>query len=283
MTAFPVELPPPPKAASDEAASAGAVNLTLNIKSVKPPASFSLANVSPTDTILSIKERLVSENSRAPSVDIQRLLLKGKVLADNKLLKEYIAAAPGEEEINLSLMVKPGSTWTGEETKPAVVAPQPQRHPNLAGGSLSATGPRGHSRTPSEGGAADQYPVPSLMLSTPGSPTSEKDQPPVPLDIADARVRTHSRPSSPSSLAPGTGSISAVLTQPEFWVHLHEFLQREVRSMHDAVGFTSQSPRLKLEADELFESFLLASKVNLEASDIARIREAVNITGMAGT
>lgn len=78
-------------------------------KSAKPAISFPL-KVSLSDTISTIKQQLASY-PRAPSVDIQRLLLKGKALADNKLLKEYGAA----EGTVINLMIKPGSHWDGSE------------------------------------------------------------------------------------------------------------------------------------------------------------------------
>lgn len=230
--------------------------------------------------MLSIKERLAAEHSRAPSVDVQRLLLKGKVLADGKLLKEYLlSTGVAEEGITLSLMIKPGASWSAEEklqpasSVPASAAsPGAQAAPKPDGLAPTSVQPsRSHSRTPSEGGAADQFPVPSLVLSTPMSPSDEnahKQSRPVPLDIAD---QSGSRPTTPS--IPGGGVGGGLLTQPIFWVHLREFLLTEVELLRGR----------EADADDLFESFLLASKGSLEATDIARIRDAVNITGMAGT
>jgi hypothetical protein len=240
-----------------------------------------LSGVSGNDTILSIKNRLASEHSRAPDVDIQRLLLKGKALADNKLLKEYLPPSSSEgEEVSLTLMIKPGASWNAEEkltTTPSHLDPS----------SLQPTAGQKHSRTPSEG-QADQFPVPSLTLSTPQSPTSETGRIPVPLDIADPDYPHSIRPGSPSS--PGGASVGvqhALLTQTEFWVHFREFLQKELSELyaggyHHGTG-GSIARHVEADADDLLESFLLASKGCLEATDIARIRDAVNITGMAGT
>ena len=256
----------------------------LAIKSLKPPISFSLSNISGTDTVLSVKERLASEHSRAPNSDIQRLLLKGKALADNKLLKEYLPPSSGEgEEINLTLMIKPGAGWNAEEKITTTRPPLP----HLETGSLQPIAGQKHARTPSEG-QADQFPVPSLTLSTPGSPTSVTERTPVPLDIADPDYPHRIRPGSPSS--PGGAGIGdprhALLMRTEFWVHFREFLHKEVSELY-ASGYHGiggeAAGHVEADADELLEIFLLASKGSLEASDVARVREAVNITGMAGT
>lgn len=277
MVPFPIDLPGPP-APTTSSQTAKSETFSLTIKSLKPPVSFALENVAGTDSVLSIKERLAAEHSRAPSVDVQRLLLKGKVLADGKLLKEYLpSTGVTEDGITLSLMIKPGASWTAEEkpaSVPAVSAASPgaQAAPKPDGLAPTSVQPsRSHSRTPSEGGAADQFPVPSLVLSTPMSPSDEnahKQSRPVPLDIAD---QSGSRPTTPS--IPGGGVGGGLLTQPIFWVHLREFLLTEVELLRGR----------EADADDLFESFLLASKGSLEATDIARIRDAVNITGMAGT
>ena len=62
----------------------------------------------PTDTIQAIKAQLASE-AGAPPADVQRLLLKGKALADAKLLKEYDV----KDGDTVNLMVKPGFASTG--------------------------------------------------------------------------------------------------------------------------------------------------------------------------
>jgi len=243
-----------------------------------------LVDVSGTDTVLSIKERLASEHSRAPNADIQRLLLKGKALADNKLLKEYLPPSSEGEEINLTLMIKSGASWDAEE-KPMTTTYPPS--PHLETDSLQPIAGRKHARTPSEG-QADQFPVPSLTLSTPGSPTSLAERAQVPLDIADPDYPHLIRPGSPSS--PGAVGISglqhALLTQTKFWVHFRDFLQKEVSELYASGyhGIGGNAPSdLEADADELLEGFLLASKGSLEATEVARIRDAVNVKGMAGT
>lgn len=259
-------------------------SISLSIKSAKPPISFALDGVSPADSVLSIKERLASEHSRAPSADIQRLLLKGKVLADGKLLKEYLPDST-ESSVALSLMIKPGASWAAEE-KIVVDEPSPSSELHIATGGASLAAPttgvarKAHVRTASEG-AADQFPVPSLVLSTPGSPTAESPgrRSPVPLEIADPSMDPESvgsltRPRSPSS----TSGIGIVITRPQFWTRLREFLEGEV-ALTEGVSGSTRATEI---ADELFETFLLASKNHLSPSEIAMIRDAVNITGMSG-
>ncbi|KAJ7230958.1 hypothetical protein C8J57DRAFT_1730415 [Mycena rebaudengoi] len=60
--------------------ASSSTTLTLTIKSLRPPAQYSLA-VHPTNSIA---------YPAAPPADTQRLLLMGKALADNKLVREYI-------------------------------------------------------------------------------------------------------------------------------------------------------------------------------------------------
>ena len=75
-------------------------------KSLKPHAIFAIS-VRLTDTISAIKTQLSAEPS-APPADAQRLLFKGKALADGKLLKEYNNIKDGD---TINLMVKPGYDW----------------------------------------------------------------------------------------------------------------------------------------------------------------------------
>ena len=84
-------------------------------KSTKPVQSYTLS-VQPTDTIAQIKTQLAATPG-APPADAQRLLLKGKALADAKLLQEY-AVKDGD---TINLMIKPGFEW--DPSKVSVPAP----------------------------------------------------------------------------------------------------------------------------------------------------------------
>ena len=101
-----VPLQPPPAVA--ETSTAAASNLALEIKCSKPPLSFSL-DCSTTSTIAVLKQQLRKEQSTAPLADDQRWLLKGKVMADTKLLRDYDVTGP------INLMLKPGATYPPKE------------------------------------------------------------------------------------------------------------------------------------------------------------------------
>jgi len=259
FTPFPIELPPPPIPQSPASSGTQVESIALSIKSTKPVLSFNL-QVQLTDTVASIKEKLASQYPRAPPPEVQRLLIKGKVLADDKLLKEYDGITDGTV---LNLMVKPGVAWTGEEriigsVKSANIAVTEGRRARLH------QPPHKHSRVLSEGGSADQYSVPSVVLVTPSSPTAGLRRP-VPLTLDTS---TPSRPPSPLS-ATDTNAYSETISSIDFWVNLRQFLLEEFMT--------------ELDADAAFESFLIASKGSLSAGDIAKIRDAVGVTGMAGT
>lgn len=106
--------PPPPVAES----SSKPTSLTLEIKCSKPALSFSLS-CSSTLTIAALKQQLRTENPEtAPAVDDQRWLVKGKVLADTKLLKEYDLPTK-----TITLMLKPGATYPPISAKEEAAAP----------------------------------------------------------------------------------------------------------------------------------------------------------------
>jgi UV excision repair protein RAD23 len=124
-------------------------------------------------------------------------------------------------------------------------------------------------------GEADQFPVPALVLSPAGSPTDKTSKrEPIPLDIADPQSDIQptgmGRPGSPVSSV----GLRAVISRPQFWRRLREFLEGEV-ALSDGTR--------RSDADDLFEIFLLASKGRLEPTEVAKIRDAVQITGMSGT
>jgi UV excision repair protein RAD23 len=89
------------------------------IKSLKPPKTYTLA-VQSSDTIADIKSYLASQPG-APPVDVQRLLLKGKALADTKLLKEYNI----KDGDTVNLMVKQGQESNQAPETPKLDIPAP--------------------------------------------------------------------------------------------------------------------------------------------------------------
>jgi len=271
VAVFQVALPPPPSkpqsssSSSRPSASATAQGIPIVIKSTKPALTFELT-VHPTDTIADIKSKLANEHRRAPPADTQRLLLKGKVLADNKLLKEY----PISDSTTITLMMKPGTTWTGEEKQESpigaapgdIVTAEPETFAQPAPTKLPppATASR-HGRSLS--GQADMMPLPSLTLSpTPSLNEPGKD---VKLELASeldlqpdpVRVRT-----------PQAEAFHQVIVDAEFWQRLLTFLEGEFKTPDDARS--------------AWEEFFLASKTHLTAHQIAKIRDVTGVVAMAG-
>lgn len=194
---LPIGLPPPPARKRQNIENTSAA-ITITFKSLKPPKSFSL-EVQPTDTIQSIKSQLASAPS-APPADIQRLLLKGKALADNKLLKEY-AIKDGD---TVNLMIKPGQTWDPN----AMSVPTPSQ--------LKST--PSHSR------------IPSVVLSPSPSATTPSLEVDKPLDINLTLDTSQTLPS-----AEATSTYHATLADPGFWERLNAFVKTEFKSESDAL------------------------------------------------
>jgi len=111
---------------------------------------------------------------------------------------------------------------------------------------------RGHSR------------IPSVVLSTPASPL-EKPQD-IQLVDGDGFTLSTDMPTEPS--IPQSTYRSAV-SQPGYWQNLLTFLRSKFPNHGDA--------------SIAFEDYLAASKGVLTASEIAKIRDSVGVTGMAGT
>ncbi|TFY70937.1 hypothetical protein EVG20_g2064 [Dentipellis fragilis] len=221
--------------------SANTVQVTF--KSSKPPFSISIP-VSLADSISTIKTQLASQH-HAPPADTQRLLLKGKALADTKLLKEYSV----KEGDTVNLMVKPGFEWDPTKETPAPSESSATLSPNASAGKR-----RGHGR------------IPSVVLSpTPSSATEEVQDIPLVDESGITVAYEHSRSSSP---IPQT-TYRTTISQPEFWEKLHTFLSSEFSSHDDAAT--------------AFDNFLNASKGLLTPHEIAKIRDHVGVVGMAGT
>jgi UV excision repair protein RAD23 len=236
-------LPALPENKSEAATSSAFIAVTF--KSLKPPQSFTIS-LQPTDTISDIKVQLASE-PKAPPADAQRLLLKGKALADTKLLKEYNI----KEGDTVNLVVKPGFEWDpSKPTKSSLLSPKEKRTMPTTG-SKSDVLTRRHQRIPS----VILTPSPSSV-----SPSTEK-----PMDITLAL--------DTASIAPMSGdehsSYHTTVAQPGFWERLHSFLRSEFSTETDALL--------------AFEDYLRASKGTLTASEIAKIRDEVGVIGMAGT
>lgn len=278
---FPVTVPPPPSKSQTASGSTSSTTdpssstatsggIPIVVKSTKPPLTFNLT-VHPTDTVSQIKLQLEKDHLRAPTADSQRLLIKGKVLADNKLLKEYPISTDSSSPTTITLMTKPGSTWTGEERAASspggVVIAEPESFaapsPSTATGAKlpPPTSAKGHGRSLS--GAADTMPLPSLTLSP--TPSTDGQTPGVDLALA---VELDMQPEPPRQSTPTQDAYTSVIADPEFWGKLQKFLLNEFKTQGDA--------------DKAWEQFFLVSKSSLTAHQIAKIRDVTGKDAMAG-
>ncbi|KAL5522586.1 hypothetical protein ACEPAG_8603 [Sanghuangporus baumii] len=228
-------------------------SIELVFKVAKPPRSFTIS-VLPTDVIFSIKSQLASQPG-APPADAQRLLLRGKALADNKLLKEYTVKS-GD---TVNLMLKPGFEWdwNTDSKKDTVPKATPKDNDGDVQMSLEPDSTRKgrHSR------------IPSVVLSPSPSPSTKTlplDVPPSPI-LLTLDTSIIPSPTETTILDPYQKKIRS----PDFWERLYDFLRTEFPDEKDA--------------DEAFETFLLGAKGSLSASDIAKIRDQLGITGMNGS
>lgn len=101
-----VALPEMPQPKRKIARTAGdSSTITVNLKSIKPP-KFNLSKVvSASDTVYALKKELLSDSSTgltdAHSVDDIRLLIKGKVITNSKVLNDLVT----DGSINFTVMV----------------------------------------------------------------------------------------------------------------------------------------------------------------------------------
>lgn len=248
---LPVELPPVPERKGEPSAPpAASINITF--KSTKPPQSFTLA-VQPTDTVSEVKALLASQPN-APPAEAQRLLLKGKALADAKLLKEYGV----KEGDTINLMLKPGFEWDPTKSpSPLNTSPVKMKYSNLP--EIQTPQPKlatGHKHTR----------TPSIVLSP--SPSIVSLEPEIKPHDIDLTLETSLLPTASISRA-ARSSYQTVISEPPFWDRLYSYLRTEFSNDSDALI--------------AFEDFLRASKGGLTASEIAKIRDHVGVVGMAGT
>ena len=259
----------------------GSINIT--IKSTKPAQSYSLS-VQSTDTIAAIKSQLSSSRPGAPPADVQRLLLKGKALADGKLLKEYDV----KEGDTVNLMVKPGYHWDPTDTAPTPAPgftkspsqePVGPEHITLLPEQPSSKRP-GHTR------------IPSVVLSPSPSLTPTADEKLVDIPLL---LDTSSIPSAgPLSAVATESAYHATISQPIFWDHLYTFLTCVLNplmwflyicmtNLRPLIGIYSGEFANRSDAATAWEDFFCASKGQLSVSEIAKIRDNVGVIGMAGT
>jgi len=266
---LPIAVPPPPEREPQvQPSGSSSASISLVFKSLKPNTTFTIS-VRPTDTISAIKTQLAAEPS-APPADAQRLLFKGKALADGKLLKEYNNIKDGD---TINLMVKPGFDWnttaitTVTPPPPPISAspmPMSSSEPVSVPGSSSFKSGTLHPEARLKQGGKKHQRIPSVMLSPSSSLESsgagEKD---IMLTI-DPGVLP-----SPVLQSDTMSTYHQTMSQPEFWERLYDFMKNEF-----------QNP---VDVHSAFEDFLCAAKGSLTASEIAKIRDQVGVIGMAGT
>jgi len=241
---FPVPVPDPPvKKKAEEATASSSVPLTLTFKSLKPAASYPLA-VHPTDTIASIKAQLAAS---VPALSSQQLslLLKGKALADGKLLREY-AVKDGD---TVNLISKPRAGGEGPGGSEGGISAEAMEADKQTLGPAAVRPKRGHQR------------IPSVVLS----PSPSADTP----GVVEKDILLTLDPHVHAGEGEVLSSYQSTVVKPEFWERLFVFLKKEFMTDEDALT--------------AFENFLRASKGAMTASQIAKIRDQVGIMGMAGT
>ncbi|THU80489.1 hypothetical protein K435DRAFT_785438 [Dendrothele bispora CBS 962.96] len=257
---------PSPDAADAGASSSTSAKISLTIKSTKPAVTYTVDGVHPSDSILALKE-MVREKYKdgdginlpsAPPLDAMRLLLKGKALGDQKLLKEYNV----KDGDTINLMVKSGVDW--DPAKPVSKSAEIRSPKPVAAGETSAASNMLGTET-GTGSKRKHQRIPSVVLSpSPSNDSPEAEGQPRP----DIMLELDSIDTS----APEMKEVSTyhtVISSPGFWDRLHSFLRTE---------FTTDADILTA-----FEDFLRASKGNLTASEIAKIRDQVGVVGMGGT
>ncbi|KAJ6525853.1 hypothetical protein B0H10DRAFT_1863926 [Mycena sp. CBHHK59/15] len=199
-----ISLPAPPRRKQQGVASSSSTPLTLTFKSLKPPAAYTI-RVLPTDTIAAVKAQLAAQPA-GPPVPAQRLLLKGKALADAKLIREYPVA--NGDTINLVLKPLPSAPTMSDATPAPTIDVSAPTKPALS------LNPRKHQR------------IPSVVLSP--SPSTETG----PGPSADITLTLDNATSTLPAAA--LSSYHAAVGQPEFWARLLAFLRSEFANDADA-------------------------------------------------
>ena len=171
-------------------------SLTLTVKSLKPALTFTIT-AQTTDTISHLKTLVSQASSSAPSPDSQRLLLKGKALADTKLVKEY--SIP--DGATLTLMVKASTAGTSTPPAPAAAA-----------------------ATPSPGPSGPRPPAPSLTITT--ELEGAKSEP-----VTDANIDVP--PSGPQPQV-SSAAFHGTISDPKFWQRIHALCVAEFVLEDDA-------------------------------------------------
>lgn len=189
--------------------------ISLVFKLAKPPTTYKL-DVRPTDSVASIKTQLATEHV-APPADAQRLVFKGKALADGKLLKEY-NLSDGD---TINLMIKPGVNWDPAAQTTSSPGIQTSHVPSVPSSKLPSSSSNMSASLepkPTAMTAARRHQrIPSVVLS-PSSSADVADSTEKPLEI------TLNLDETPSPTGDALSSYHQVLANPDFWLRLRTFL-----------------------------------------------------------
>ncbi|KAJ7230952.1 hypothetical protein C8J57DRAFT_1092279, partial [Mycena rebaudengoi] len=186
-----------------------------------------------------------------PRADTQRLLLMGKALADNKLVREYTV----KDGDTLNLFVKPSTTTT----TPSQSLDGPQREPQSAPQRRCGCreGPPAHPQRGTQPPSAEAPPS-TFPSSGSSSPSTRSRQNSTTRDITLTLDNA-----TPALAEQELNVYHAGIANTQFWQGLLAYLG------------TSLPPRTR-------SSLLRAAKDTLTASEIARVRDQVGVTGMGG-
>ena len=88
--------------------------IDLTIKILKPASQITIKGVSLNETTIEELKQLIHKQKSDIQVNRQRLLLRGKVLADNKLLSDYGLTADKPVTLHLMLTAPPKQPETGK-------------------------------------------------------------------------------------------------------------------------------------------------------------------------
>jgi ubiquitin-like protein 4 len=247
--------------------------------------------IQPANSILSLKTTLSSQQSTpltGSTPDQLRLLLKGKALLDAKLVKDYDIKDGSTITVMSTSSSKPAAAPAPEDTSATSASMdlnKADRDPVPPAGSpsLNPTVPRaGHQRRVSDIPAVTLSPAGTPMATTPLlQPTtlSTESLSHVPLVPASPQLKSGSIPIDlasiplPISASQDDSPYHQTMANPQFWKEFRVFLEQKFGK--DAGGRPG-------DGEVAFEEFLRGAKANLSAHEIARIRDAVGITGMGG-
>lgn len=202
----------------------------------------------------------------------------------NELLKDEIAQLHAfSQKTYTAAQYEQMSTSSSTPTPPAAAA-----KPTSA--DLQAPAPiiTGGSR-PSHNRTASGVSIPELTLTTDDDTLSGHRSVGKPLGGATAQGSATQYPGTavPPPLSPSISRLHENrIRSTEFWTGLRSYLELQFSGPNVEAGAASPGPSGRspgdAEIERIFEDFFLSQKHHLTASDIARVRDATGMFGMAG-